>query len=273
MADDNYFDPISTATASPNLSQDDPLRAWVAQLQSDPDLPKLMATDPQAAIAKMQAAGIPPPPADLKQYTDGLGPENSIPGIKRQTMPGTYGGADPAPTPAAAPTPPFNPTPQAGSITERMYRLLGSTFGPSTAQASPEPVPVPMADPRKAAPAAPPVAPAAPATPPNYLDPLEPEVNPHPVAPGGVPLPTPNPTTPAAAAKPSTADALSGFSKSLQGVKPVAGPPPNFVGTPSVRSPGAISAPNLQALLGLVGQPAPSPLGMTLGRLLATGKA
>lgn len=281
---DNYFDPV----ASPNLGQDDPLRTWAAQLQSDPDLPKLMATDPQAAIEKMKALGLPPPPGDLMSYTDGLAKENSpsanLGGANPPLPTQSIGGATPPPPPTAAIPEPPSRILREGSIADRLYRawndgpppvigpngkmmgnLTSSQGVPPVAPGAVEPqIPLPASDPRRLA----------------ALDPvIDSEINPNPSS--GIPLPVPRPKEAGVGASDlsarkkidETGDALGGFSKSLQGVKPVAPPPPNYVGTPSVRAHGNISAPNLQSLLSLVGQPGPSPLGLTLGRLLATGKA
>lgn len=69
-------------------------------------------------------------------------------------------------------------------------------------------------------------------------------------------------------------DALAGFSKSLAGIKAPTAPPLNAVGTPSVRSPGSISAPNVNNLISLLSSGAvPQSVAPALGRLLVQGKA
>jgi hypothetical protein len=283
--DDNYFDP----SPSPNLPEADPLRDWISQVQNDSELHKLMATDPQAAMDRMKTMGIPPPPQGFSAYTDGLGAENSIPGIKRQTMPGTYGGATPEPAPA--PPYPQGSDPMTAGTTQPSILQRGAdvvknffpTFGPNgklqgnltsgqgqppaaSAPAAAAEIPLPASDPRKQLAAA--------------LDPEpEPEVNPsagQPLVPRTRPAeagPSSTDLSAQSKKKPDTADALSGFSKSLAGVKPVPPPAPNFVGTPALPAHHAIQAPTMQNLLSLIGQPGQSPLALTLGRLLATGKA
>lgn len=68
-------------------------------------------------------------------------------------------------------------------------------------------------------------------------------------------------------------DAITDFAKTLGAVKALQPPPVNPVGTPSVRSPGAINAPQIAQLLQLIGsQSKPDPVS-TLGRLLVAGKA
>lgn len=290
--DENYFDP--QPMASPNLDEADPLREWAAQLQ-DPEIAKLMATDPEAAAKKLADLGIPPPPPHIMRYTDGLSRENS---------PGTpIGGSPPLPTQTVggAPSLPVVRTLPNGKIagnitdndppsyTDPMGAVPGGTAAPATGG--------PLLPPTKpgalfgyigggAPPAAPVASPQVGVKPGNSrrpsqdidpgFDPApEPEFNPsagQPLVPRARPVEA-GPTDISAKKKEDTGDALSGFSKSLAGVKPVPGAPPNYVGTPAVRSHGNISAPNLQTLLGLVGQAGPSPLGLTLGRLLATGKA
>lgn len=268
MADDNFFDP----TPSPNLDPADPLREWATQLQ-DPELVKLMASDPKAAAEKMIELGIPPPPPHILQYADGMGTENNINAFTRNLKgsPGTFGG-DPAldtSTPVRtnpngtiagnltddpnAPIPGTRP----GSILDKLIRPTQPAGDVPWGVPNP-PTPLPTPDPRKVVP--------------NDFDPAPPtetvpfpQTRPAEAGPGASDL--------SAKKKPSAGDALSDFSKSLSGVKPIPPPAPNYVGTPSVRSGHPIAAPNLQGLLGLVGQPQASPLALTLGRLLATGKA
>lgn len=262
---DNFFDP--EISASPNLPESDPLREWAAQLQ-DPELAKLMAEDPAAAAKRMADLGIPPPPPQIQSYAEGgLGDERSRT-MARPTE--IVGGASPPPPEPSPKAPPFSLTPAEGSMGDKIVRLLGSTFGPQ--QNQPGQIPATGPTPGRPGPVAREALAPGPSLPGTDLDP---EINPNPVVAGATPIPRENPTrsTDVGAQSKSKGDALSDFGKSLQGVKPVAPPAPNYVGTPSVRAPGHIGAPNLQALLNTVGQPGPSPLGVTLGRLLATGKA
>lgn len=267
--EEDYFSP----SASPNLPQDDPLRSWLSAVQSDPQLAGLMTTDPQGAIDRMKELGIPPPPQGFTAYTDGLGAENSIPNRHpKGTPPGTYGGAEPS-VPYPPGGDPMTADARPPSILERAKTAVTGmfpTFSPSgqlqgnltSAQGQPPAAAPPLPVPR------PQVAAAA------SSDDTGANLD------GGVPMPRARPPEAGPGAsdfsakkKESLGDALSGFGKSLQGVKPVPPPAPNFVGTPSAPSHPAIQAPNLNALLAMVGQGAPSPLGLTLGRLLATGKA
>lgn len=274
--DDNFFDP----SPSPNLDPADPLREWASQLQ-DPEIAKLMATDPKAAAQRLSDLGIPPPPDHIHAYTDGLGAENNVNAFNRNLKgtPGTFGG-DPALQPATPDTSaPIRTKPDgtiAGNISDdpnapipgaRPGSLLDKLLRPTQPGApvpAPEAVPLPASDPRKSIP--------------NDFDPATP-----PAVAETTPLPQARPAEAGPGASDLSAqkkkksddlgDALGGFSKSLSGVKPIAPPAPNFVGTPSVRGSHPIGAPNLQNLLSLVGQPQASPLSLTLGRLLATGKA
>lgn len=276
MANENFFDPI----ASSNLPEDDPMRAWVAQVQSDPQLASLMTTDPQGAMNRMRELGIPPPPMGFTAYTDGLSAENSVPNRHpKGASAGTYGGAPP-------PSAPYPPTGDAmtadarpPSLVERgvaavrgafpTFNRRGELMGnltsaqgqpPTSAGADlseqPTPsvgVPVPRSDPRKEVPAG------------VFLDPQ--------MAEGDDKLPENATSTEGTVVK--KGDAKGGFSelsKGLQGVKPPPGVPPQRISSPAPPRANAIQAPQLQSLLSLVGQPA-SPVAMTLGRLLATGKA
>lgn len=109
--------------------------------------------------------------------------------------------------------------------------------------------------------------PTAPAT---ALDPEE----------GATEIPTPAPrpdsapgSTDVSAKKKDVGGAFSDFSKSLQGVKALPPPPVNPVGTPSVRSPGAISAPNVQQLAMMGSAAQANAILPLLGKLLAMGKS
>lgn len=218
--DFDFFSP----SASPNLPGDDPLRGWLEQLRGDPELPGLMATDPQAAIKRMQDMGIPPPPVQ------------------------NFAGDMPFMAGAEA-TAPLRPQPEP-------YRMQGNPEEYAAAVGRRSPVPLPQADPRKQLPG----------------EAFDPEAS--------TPQPTKSTleqeqagnTDVSARKKSDLAGGLADFGKSLQGVKPVAPPAPNFVGTPSVRSPTPIPGAQLSSLLQLVGQSPHGP-GLTLGRLLATGKA
>lgn len=262
---DNYFDPI----ASPTLGEEDPLRTWAQQLQNDPELPKLMATDPQGAIDRMAKMGIPPPPPHIMSFTDGVDASNAPPSPPSLRMPFEKpGGMVPSQTIGGA-VPQYSDPVGAGAFDPQMpvFGPDGKMMGNQTsAQGQPpvaaaDAIPLPTPDPRKS---------------------LADSLDPTPAPAEAVPLPVPRPAEAGPGAsdisaskkkKEDAGDALGGFAKSLQGVKPIAPPAPNFVGTPSVRAHGNIAAPNLQNLLSMVGQPGPSPLALTLGRLLATGKA
>lgn len=264
---DNFFDPPS---ASPNLPEDDPLRQWAMDIQRDPELHKLMATDPQAAARRMADMGIPPPPGNLQAYTDGQDASNSVPPIApyrtARSGPGIIGGAEPPPTPGSN----FDPSQMANAGGEQFPVFKGGKLqgNLTSAQGTPPATNPPLPD-QKIPPATTTVASADTG---SYFDPpiLDPEPNPS----AGQPLvPKERPVSTDLSSKNKTADGLDSFSKSLQGVRPIPPAPPNFVGTPAAPHHTAITAPNLQHLLSLVGQPGPSPLGLTLGRLLATGKA
>lgn len=271
MANENFFDPI----ASPNLPEDDPMRAWAAQVQSDPQLAQLMATDPQGAMDRMKELGIPPPPMGFTAYTDGLTAENSIPNRHpKGAPPGTYGGAEPDPVIPPGTDPMAGNLPRNKSIIERVVGAF-PTFGTNgkmmgnltSAQGQPpaapgadlseQPtpstgVPIPRADPRKEVPAG------------FFLDPQ---------TAGDDTLPENATSTEGRVTKKGEAkEGFSDLAKGLEGVKPPPGVPPQKISSPNSPRPNAIQAPQLSALLSLVGQPA-SPVAMTLGRLLATGKA
>lgn len=293
-----FFDPTPDAVTTPssNLPENDPLREWAAQLQ-DPEIMAAMAKDPQSAINKMIERGIPPPPPEISRYAEG-----GIDTLRNPPLPTqVVGGATPAPQipPGTDPMSPNIPA-ETGADAWRRAKNIGSGIvdsvketGSNIAGALPTfdirgklmgNLTSSQGTPSKPEPAysgggvgSDPDARRLPVPPPtNYFDP-EPEVNPSPVAQGQVPLPRENPLRPTEAGAQSKTDqwsqGLQGFSDSLKGVKAPAGPPLNPVGTPSVRSPSSINAPALTNLLSLVGQPAPSPLALTLGRLLATGKA
>lgn len=236
MADDDpsVLDPAQT------LGQDDPLRSW-ADANIDWRTGKLLQQDPSKAIQSMIDRGIPPPDVHAPPQASAFADAPFM--------------ADPANIEAASP-----------------YRLAGPeamngwrqsvdavNANPDSAPKPSVPLPqVPMPQPR----------------------PAEAETSPFDPAPESVPLPRERPKEAGPGAsdisakkKPSAADALGDFSKSLAGVKPVQPPPLNPVGTPSVRSPGAISAPQLAQLIALTGATAPPSALQTLGRLLVQGKA
>jgi hypothetical protein len=199
----------------------------------DPVTGALLVTDPAKAIDDMVRRGIPPPASP------------STPGLA-YSDPGGGFGADPS-----GELPVFGPG--------------GKMQGNLTSGQGQPPTAVP--------PLATPPSVVAPAAPSSAFDPT-PEV------PSSVPLPRPRPAEAGPGAselssskKPSASDALSDFSKSLAGVRPVAPPALNPVGTPSVRSPTAAGAPNIQALLQMIGQQNQATPLSTLGRLLVAGKA
>lgn len=244
----NGLDPM----ASPTTAEDDPLRAWFANL-NDPGMAALLITDPEKAKELMASRGIAPPP-HASSYMGSNVPGSNILGYDPGKDP-TRAGNPGNPVPVAAPGDPDNP-----------IRTLpnGKISGNITAPVDPDAVP-PVAPPKRAVAAA---------------SPLDPEEEAS-VVPSSVPLPARRPEEAGPGASDlsarsktdKTAEALSGFSKSLAGVKPVPPPPLNAVGTPSVRSPGAIGAPNITNLLALAGQQAQARQLQTLGRLLVAGKA
>lgn len=266
--DANSFDPAAT------LSPDDPLQEWL----KDPAMAEFVK---QKALEHAKS---------VLGYADGMDASNSpgTPPGRLHAKPGVYTGVNgpdadtpeqiaagnpPAPTVPAAPTQYGGPT----SIFGRMGLLpAGQSADPTAAEGPyvidkgpatgpvpggtstpsyPAPVPLPAADPRKFA-----------------SNPLDPEESSPTVL-------TPNtPTAPVASdvsarKKGDLEGASNDFAKTLAGLKPMAPPPLNAVGTPSVRSPLAISAPQVQQLLALLGaQSKPDPVS-TLGRLLVAGKA
>lgn len=293
MADiSDFLNPI----ASPNLAEDDPMRAWAQRVQTDPELRGLLATDPQGAMNRMKELGIPPPPQGFTAYTDGLSAENTVPPVPPyrtpRSGPGVIGGADAV---AAPLPPPMVQTNRDGSIRGNV-----SDLDPSYT----DPMGVRVGGAAEAPPGNPDFRITKPGAtlgyiggpnPPAPLPLLPKEVNPNPVPSGYVPSPMRDPrkaesagaylepTQEEAAAEPSdkstdvsakkkSIDAFNQFAKGLQGVKAPQLPAPQKVSTPSAPQHAAMQAPNLNALLSLVGQPA-SPIVMTLGRLLATGKA
>ena len=238
MADGDFFDPDLSQAGFSGLSDDDPLRAW-AQQNVDPHTGALLATDPQAAIDKLVAAGVPPPPVNAGGralgFAAGLdaGTGDDSPFMVRTNKDGSIAGN------VSAPSNPDAPPKQTDRVTPNV-----------------PPVPLP--------------APARVASAGSSLDPEDES----PSEAGSVPLPQPRPEAAKAGdtKKKDLAGGLSDFSKSLQGVKPVPPPALNAVGTPGVRSPNSIQAPAVQALLSLAGQGTPPSALATLGRLLAAGK-
>lgn len=273
MADDNFFDPMPQTpfTPSSNLPENDPLRDWATQLQ-DPELMQLMARDPRAAVERMKELGVPPPPPEISRYAEG-----GIDNLRGPPLPTqTVGGATPAPMIPPG-TDPMGANVRNKSIVERgvdaVFGPNGKLWGNLTSEQGVKPGSKYVGGGIGSDPSSREIGPAAAPAVPNYLDPEE---NPSPVPAGGVPLPRPNPSRPtevSAQSKPSLSEGLGGFADSLKGVKAPAPPPLNAVGTPSAPRPNQINAPALNNLLAMVGQAAPSPLTLTLGRLLATGKA
>lgn len=220
---------------SATLSADDPLRAWAEQ-NIDPTTGKLIATgDPQEAINRMIKAGIAPPPTgSALGYTNPMG--------------------DVSPGPEAEA--PIRMYPK--ETEEWRKSFIAPQEGPNKGKS----IPFAQGQDKSFE-----IAGSG----------LDPEVNPSPQS--GIPLPRsrpseagPSSTDLSAQKKPSVGDAFGDFSKSLAGVKPVQPPPVNPVGTPSVRSPSAMAAPNLANILSLIGQ-GNAPTLSTLGRLLVAGKA
>lgn len=290
-----FFDPSPDTpfTPSVNLPEGDPLRDWAAQL-SDPQLQQLMASDPRAAVERMKELGIPPPPPEISRYAEG-----GIDNLRNPPLPTQVVGGAPPPVvypPTQDPMQGTAPAPQGmarareigGGIMDSLrdtgsmiagvlptFSADGKMLGNLTSEQGVPPGSKYVGGGIGSDPSARELPPAAAPASANYFDP-EPEVNPNPVAPGSVPLPRENPNRPtdtSAQRKPSLSEGLGGFADSLKGVKAPAPPPLNPVSTPSAPRPNQINAPALNNLLAMVGQAAPSPLTLTLGRLLATGKA
>lgn len=272
MADDNYFD----SSASPTLPQDDPLRQWINSVQSDPQLAGLMATDPQGAMNRMRELGIPPPPQGFTAYTDGLGEGSGFPGYPRvrSGQSEVVGGAPPPPAPYPQGGDPMTAGAPPKSLFERGADVVSGWAPkldpraylnwqkqnplPDFAEA-PQPTagtPIPRSDPRK--------------PPGDFFDPA-PESAPAPMSTLAQEQNT-NTDVGAQKKKPDAATAFSEFGKSLQGVKPPPQVAPQRISSPNAPAHPAIQTQNLNGLLSLVGQRAPE-VALTLGRLLATGKA
>ena len=249
--EDSYFDPQTFAgdigTAPPSqlpsandgtntLSPDDPLRQWIAHVQEDPTWLNRFVTDHKAAVQELVDKGIPPPATPYSG--EGL---PGISDLNGQPMPGYPG-----------------------------ETILGVEKGPVTGN---EPTP---ASARRVAAVTTPAVRKVEAESPSEDNSLDPEEN---GEAGNVPIPQARP----AEAGPSAADlsndkqnklkdAFGNLTKTLAGIKPVQPPPLAVVGTPSVRSPTAVNAPNIAQLLGLFGQQASPGAMQTLGRLLVAGK-
>jgi len=258
------FDPAGT------LSENDPLREWAKNLETDPVLGTLLLTDPQAAIDRMVAKGVPPPNTGTSAFSE----------PSRDQIP-DYGNAKPASVPLPperTPNPPFTPGVPPTSIFGRLGLGQGK---PAAAEVVTDPTAdqgphrLPSAGATKAwrdstpLPGTVPVAAAA--------TPFDPAPVPSPPV---VPLPVERPAEAGAGAsdvsakkKPDLGDALTDFSKSFAGVKPIPPPALNPVGTPSVRTPHAAGAPSIAALLQYMGQTAQPSALSNLGRLLVAGKA
>ena len=240
MADDDtssetpWYDPAQT------LSAGDPLRAW-ADRNIDWRTGRLLAPDPQKAIDSMISRGVAPPDV----HADGT--PSSVLALQGA------GGNDVDPTTGM---PIFGPD-------GRMQGNLTSAQGqpPQPVPSMPIPTPTP---PRM--PSAPVQMAAAEPEPASPLDPIPtPQERPKEAGPGASDL--------SARKKGDAAGAVSDFNKSLAGVKALAPPPLNAVGTPSVRSPTGISAPNIANLIALTQGTAPQSVAQTLGKLLVQGKA
>src|SRR5712664_1205382 len=82
------------------LSEDDPLRDWAKNLDQDPVLGTLLLTDPQAAIDRMVAKGVPPPNTSSYAPTESsmLQGEQEPPALGPTTAPAAA--TVPAPTPS-----------------------------------------------------------------------------------------------------------------------------------------------------------------------------
>jgi hypothetical protein len=230
------LDPTSIDPAA-TLSQDDPLRGWLDQFKGDPSLGFKFITDPQGAVDHLVERGIPPPPTSALGYDD------------------PSGSPDPFPQPPSIPLPASKPPGAGSGMPVVRQNPDGSINGnvsddgafpppPTKVVVHPALTPVPLPSPR---------------------------VDEEATAAGGTARGAP--TDLSGKKKGDLSGGLDDFTKSLAGLKAMAPPPLNPVGTPSVRSPGQINTPNLSALLQLFGQQSrPDPVS-TLGRLLVAGKA
>lgn len=204
---------------------------------------RLLTQDPRSAIDSMISRGIGPPDFHAPSASDPLsfaGDGATSPPIIRTNPDGTIAGNISDNSPIAD-----NPN----AVYKPSVPLPNAKF------------PTPLPTPRPAAADA------------SSLDPEETPAE-------SVPLPRERP----AEAGPGASDisarkkgdaggAINDFAKSLQGVKALQPPPINPVGTPGVRSPGAISAPNLSNLIALGQAQRANAVMPLLGRLLAMGKA
>lgn len=259
MADDTEASVLDPALT---VGPDDPLRAWADQ-NLDWRTGRLLTQDPSKAIQSMIDRGIPPPDVHAPApdgggalpfsdpYGNNVDPNSGMPGY--------------APTTALS-------SPLSPIGIDKIRSLLptlsnapvrtnpdGSIAGNLTAPSNPDAVPLPQ--PRPGTPATPSSSP---------LDPEEPSV---PLPAARPPEAGPGASDVSAKKKPGAADALGDFSKSLSGIKAPTAPPLNAVGTPSVRSPTAINAPNIANLIALTQGTSPQTVMQALGKLLVAGKA
>lgn len=263
--DANGFDPAAT------LSPDDPLQAWL----QDPAMAEFVK---QKAIEHAQnVLGFAP-------SADPLGPDSGDTFGTKKPAATTQDTAAPAPTPpppaAAAPVASSNPPFQVGIPPTSIVGRLKSYFGSGVPKAEGVPDPTASQGPFRLDPTPPPTTSPVPVASPSpakvVID--SPAATVAPAEAEGAALDPEETSTDLSSknadGKPKTkAEALSDFGKTLAGLKPMAPPPLNPVGTPSVRSPSAINAPNLSQVMQVMGlQSRPDPIS-TLGRLLVAGKA
>jgi hypothetical protein len=232
------FDPFPPGTMTPfGLSSDDPLVDWGSNMKPSELLRFLH--DPEGAINDAVDRGIPPPPSQALGFADA--PFAANPAVSGPMA------ADAVRMPDQAAVDNWR------KDTDNLQGRGGNVPPPPPAAVTPPAVAPAVAGPTETASAG-----------------------------GAVPLPYARPEE----AGPSAAklaeqkseeqkkieEALSGFSKSLAGVKAPPSPPFNPVGTPSVRTPHGVNPPNINQLLAMVGQRQSSPVA-GLGRLLVQGKA
>jgi hypothetical protein len=241
MAADD-FDPMSFTPW--NLGPQDPLIDWASNLKPSElqDFVKQHTLDPQSAIDKLIERGIAPPPTipgSASSYVPGAPPATPTMG---------WGGKPVVPqdSPMARPPAPEDIVgdPRYGNLTDVPWKpgdAVADTSIPKSVMPAGVrqnwPAPLPVSRPAGA-----------------DLDAVKKPVE---VAAAEGPRAAeekPEDTSSQNKKKGDFGEAMSDFQKSLAGVKALAPPPVNPVGTPSVRSPTSINAPGIQQLLALAGQ-------------------
>lgn len=239
--DPQIEDRFNAAFPAMPAAQPDPLAEWSQNLTPE-ELQYLKDGNAQEAIDRLVARGVPPPPSQITSFAP----------IAPVGLPSVMQGQDSGTLPV------FKDGKLQGNLT--------SDQGTPPTEA-PQDVPLPQADPRKAAP-----------TPSFDPEPDGPDETP---SGSEIPLPKPRPTEAGPGASDisaqsktgKVADGLGGFAQSLAGVKAPIAPPLNAVGTPAAPHPSAVQAPNVASLLQLIGQQSQPNALQTLGRLLVAGKA